>query len=69
MKTNDFQIAFCETNLRWLAGEPPSEERTQKEKFFVSEIERLKAENAGAKPMEGGECVSFEDWQMALSQA
>jgi len=42
---NNFQITFCETNLRWLAGEPPSEERTRKEQKMVSEIARLKAED------------------------
>jgi len=39
---DDFQITFCETNLRWLEGEPPSEERTRKQQAMVSEIERLR---------------------------
>jgi hypothetical protein len=42
---NEFQIAFCETNLRWLAGEPVSEERTRKEQFMISEIKRLSETN------------------------
>lgn len=41
-KNNDFQITFCETNLRWLAGEPPSDERDRKMQVMVLEIERLK---------------------------
>ena len=42
MQDNGFQIAFCETNLRWLAGEPPSDERTRKQQKMVEEIARLK---------------------------
>jgi len=43
-KNIEFQITFCETNLRYLAGEPPSEEVTRKQKFMVDEIDRLKKE-------------------------
>lgn len=45
-KNIEFAIAWCETNLRWLAGDPPSEERTRKEQINVCEIERLKSELA-----------------------
>jgi len=42
MKNKEFQITFCETNLRWLAGEPPSDERTRKQQAMMQEIDRLK---------------------------
>ncbi len=45
MKNNDFQIAWCETNLRWLVGEPPSDERTRRIQAMISEIERLSQDN------------------------
>jgi len=51
MKNNDFQIAFCETNLRWLAGDPPSEERAQKVRAMVREIERLNDTYQEEEPM------------------
>jgi len=55
MKNNDFQIVSCETNLRWLAGEPPSEERTRQTQKMVDEIKRLTEEslsNEGANDNE-----------------
>ncbi len=51
MKDNGFQIVWCENNLRYLAGEPPSEERSRKEQFMLSEIERLE------KPQEAEEGI------------
>jgi len=50
----EFQIVWCETNLRWLAGEPVSDERTRKERYMVSEIERLQAIlSTYCRPQEG----------------
>jgi hypothetical protein len=40
----EFQIVWCEDNLRWLAGDPPSEERTRRQEYMTSEIARLTTE-------------------------
>lgn len=40
-KNTAFQIAFCETNLRWIAGEQPSEARDRRQLTMCREIERL----------------------------
>lgn len=44
MENIEFQITFCETNLRYLLGEPESEDRDNKIAFMKSEIKRLKEE-------------------------
>ncbi len=40
----EFNIVWCESNLRWLAREPQSEERTRKEKCMIAQIERCNKE-------------------------
>lgn len=45
-----FRITWCETNLRWLAGEPPSEENTKRKDYMVREIKRLKTEATKETP-------------------
>lgn len=49
LKNKEFQRTFCENNLRWLAGDPPSDERTQKMQYMQSEIERLRLEIVNAQ--------------------
>jgi len=51
-KNLEFNIAWCETNLRWIAGEPPSEERDRKLAFNVAEITRLELKNV-EEPLQG----------------
>jgi len=41
-ENTEFNIAFCETNLRWLAGNPESPENTKKIEKVKKEITRLK---------------------------
>lgn len=36
-----FNITFCQTNLRWLNGDPPSEKKNKAIEFQKMEIERL----------------------------
>ncbi len=58
MKNNEFQITFCETNLRWLNGEPPSGERTRKQQTMMQEIDRLKKVG---KPIRCNHCLRLID--------
>lgn len=49
-KTNmEFNIIWCETNIRYLHDELPSEDRDRKIAFNVAEIECLKAALAAYK--------------------
>jgi len=41
-KNAEFQLVWCETNLRYLVGEPPSEKRNKNIEYMKSEIERLR---------------------------
>lgn len=38
----EFNITFCETNIRWLCGDLSSEERDRKIAFNFAEVARLK---------------------------
>jgi hypothetical protein len=44
-----FALAWCETNLRWLAGERMEPEAEIQRRYMFSEIERLKKEIAETK--------------------
>jgi hypothetical protein len=41
-ENTEFNITFCETNLRWLSGNPESPENTKKIEKTKKEISRLK---------------------------
>ena len=45
----DFQIQWCETNLRFLADEPPGAARDQAITFMFAEINRLNLERLKAE--------------------
>jgi hypothetical protein len=41
-RNKEFQITWCETNIRWLDGESPSEKRDTSILYMMDEIRRLK---------------------------
>lgn len=47
----EFKIAFSETNLRWLASEPDSEEKRKSVVFNTAEIKQARAELADLAKM------------------